>query len=276
MNSFARVLAMTAVLAPGVAAGAESARQLLTRLPRQLQLRQDGPRSYRFICDYLYTEPLGNPLWKERMSAEYTRTSAGGGARWSNVRIARAKGFEEPFPEGEVQPFMEGFEYVLGSAKDTLKPEFFRGFPAADMKPKNLVWDTHMIEDFAWRYFDKLELNRPYALQTAPEDVPLAGAGTFQNRRVELTWTGISKRADRICALIRYEAFGNKFEASAGNVIARGRSHYWGEIWVSLRDKQIEYATLLEDVLTEVSPPGQPAKQLFSVFRKGTFDPLPK
>src|SRR5207253_3094354 len=108
MNSFARVLAMTAVLAPGVAAGAESARQLLSRLPRQLQLRQDGPRRYRFICDYLYTEPLGNPLWKERMSAEYTRTSAGGGARWSNVRIARAKGFEEPFPEGEVQPFMEG------------------------------------------------------------------------------------------------------------------------------------------------------------------------
>ena len=93
---------------------------------------------------------------------------------------------------------------------------------------------------------------------------------------IELTWTGISKRAGRLCALVRYEAFGNKFDASAGAVNARGRSHYWGEIWVSLRDKQIEYATLLEDVVTEVAVPGQAAKQLFNVFRKGTLEPLAK
>jgi hypothetical protein len=171
---------------------------------------------------------------------------------------------------------MEGFEYEFADARDMLKPEFFRGFPAADLKPKNLVWDTHMIEDFAWRRFDRLELNRPVALQSSPEDVPLAGSGTFQNRRVELTWTGISKRADRLCALIRYEAFGNRFDVSAGGVGARGRSHYWGEIWVSLRDKQVEYATLLEDVMSEVAVPGQPAKQLVNVFRKGTLEPLAK
>jgi hypothetical protein len=36
-----------------------------------------------------------------------------------------------------------------------------------------------------------------------------------------------------------------------------GRSHYWGEIYVSLSDKQIEYANLTEDVLTNEKIKGQ-------------------
>ena len=36
-----------------------------------------------------------------------------------------------------------------------------------------------------------------------------------------------------------------------------GRSHYWGEVYVSLSDKQIEYASLSEDVVTDVSITGQ-------------------
>ena len=88
-----------------------------------------------------------------------------------------------------------GFTYVLSRRPDMLKKEFFPGFPEIEVKTKNLVWDMHIIEELGWDYFAKLELNQPYAIQSQPEDVPLAGAGTFQNRRVELTWVGLSGEA---------------------------------------------------------------------------------
>jgi hypothetical protein len=204
---------------------------------------------------------LGNFTNKERVSGRYTRALPDGQARWNNVRIAKAKGFDDAFAEGELQKYMEGFE-------------FFPGFPETEIKTKNLVWDMHMIEEFAWNYFDKLELNRPYSTQSRPEDVPLAGAGTFQNRKIELTWMGISRMNQEICALIRYEAFFNKLKAVVGNISVQGRSHYWGDIWVSLKDKQIEFATLREDVLTEVTLPGQQNKLLVNPFRIITFEKL--
>ena len=244
----------------------------LSRLPIDLKLKGDQPQKYRIICDYLYLDTLANLTNKERVSGEYVRALPGGKARWNDVRIAQAKGFDDPFPAGTSQKYMEGFTYALVNREDMLKPEFFPGFPSSEMKTKNLVWDMHMVEEFAWDYFDKLELNLTYAIQSAPQDVNLAGGGTFQNRKVELTWTGLSKRNNKICALIQYQAFMNKFNTAVGTLTFQGRSHYWGDIWVSLEDKQIEHATLFEDVLVEFKLPEQANKQLIGVLRKATFE----
>lgn len=246
----------------------------LTHLPTDLKLKEDEPQRYRLTFDYLYLDTLGNPTGKERVTGEYTRALPGGKVKWNSVRIAKAKAFDQPFPEGDLQNYMEGFTYQLSSRANMLKKEFFPGFPEIEIKSKNLVWDMHMIEEFAWDYFDRLELNQSYAIQSQPEDVPLAGAGTFQNRRIELTWVGLSKRNNELCALIQYQALMNKFTTSMMNMTFQGRSHYWGDIWVSLKDKQIEYATLTEDVLVEFKLPGQgqAGKQLTGVLRKGTVE----
>jgi hypothetical protein len=244
----------------------------LSHLPTDLKLKEDQPQKYRISFDYIQLDTLGNPTGKERVTAEYVRALPGAKVRWNNVRIAKAKTYDQPFAEGEVQNYMEGFTYVLSRRADMLNKEFFPGFPEIEIKSKNLVWDMHMIEEFGWEYFSKLELNQPYSNQSQPEDVALAGSGTFQNRRIELTWVGLSKRNNEICALIQYQAFMNKFTTSVGNMSFQGRSHYWGDIWVSLKDKQIEYATLFEDVLVEFKLPGQTAKQLLGVLRKGTFE----
>jgi len=244
----------------------------LSHLPTDLKLKEDQPQKYKISFDYIQLDTLGNPSSKERVTAEYVRALPDGKVRWNNVRIAKATTYDQPFAEGEVQNYMEGFSYVLSRRADMLKKEFFPGFPDMEIKSKNLVWDMHMIEEFSWDYFSKLELNRPYSIQSQPEDVPLAGSGTFQNRRIELTWVGLSKRNNEVCALIQYQAFMNKFTTSVGNMSFQGRSHYWGDIWVSLKDKQIEYATLFEDVLVEFKLPGQTSKQLVSILRKGMFE----
>jgi hypothetical protein len=250
----------------------QSVESQLSRLPTDLKLKEDEPQKYRITVDYLTLDTLGNPTGKERVSGDYLRALPDGKVRWNDVRIAKAKGFDQPFPEGASQDYMEGFTYKVSKPAEMLNKEFFPGFPDSEIKTKNLVWDMHMIEQFAWDYFTKLELNQPYAIQSQPEDVPLAGAGTFQNRRIELTWVGLSKRNNETCALIQYQAFMNKFTTFMGKLSFQGRSHYWGDIWVSLKDKQVEYATLFEDVLVEFSLPGQGGKQLINVLRKGTFE----
>jgi hypothetical protein len=249
--------------------------RLLSRLPSQLKLKEDGPQKYRLTFDYLYMDTLGNLTNKERVIGDYTRGLPGGKLMWSGVSIARGKGFDDPYPQGEPQKYMEGFSYNTTTRENMLKQEFFPGFPATEIKTKNLVWDMHMIEEFSWDHFDKLELNRRFAIQSQPEDVPLAGAGTFQNRKILLTWIGVSSKNSEVCALIQYHAFANKFTTTMGKMTFQGRSHYWGEIWVSLADKQIEYATLFEDVLVEFTVPGQTAKQIVPVLRTGTFEKVP-
>src|SRR5262249_43375279 len=245
----------------------------LSRLPRSLALKENGPHRYLFTCDYFYLDTLGNLTRKERVTGQYTRGLADGNARWNNVRIAAARGFDDRFPEGEVQKYMEGFTYGP-SDQSMFNNEFFRGFPAIEVKTKNLVWDTFAFENFAWNYFDKLELNQVYRTLSQPEDVPLAGAGTFQNHQIELVWIGISRRNNKTCALIQYRAFFNKLNVSVANMSFQGRSHYWGDIWLSLDDKQIEYATLFEDVLLEMKMPGQQNKQLLNPFRQATFEKI--
>jgi len=244
----------------------------LQKLPADLQLKEDGPQKYRFVCDYLNLDTYGNLVSKQRVSGDYTRNLPDGKAKWNNVRIADAKTFEDVFPEGAKQDYMEDFTYIY---TDIPKPDFFQKFPPSMIVTRNLVWDTVMFESFGWFYFDKLELNRTYIPSEPQGEISLSGSGTFQNRQIELTWLGISKMNNELCALIQYRAFINKLNVAFNDVSIKGRSHYWGEIWVSLKDKQIERGTLYEDVLVEYKQTGMQAGQLGDVLRIGTFEKLP-
>jgi len=249
----------------------------LSRLPAGLTLQEKGPQKYRFTCDYLHFDVQGNFKNKQRVQAEYTRNLPGGRLRWRNATVAFAGGFTDAFAGEQKQACMEDFGYSDSEREDMLKPKFFKDFPASPFAPllKNLVWDTHMIEGFGQGYFERLKLNEPFRPEKGSGDVPLAGMGKFHNTQIELTWIGNSERNGEACALIRYQAFFNRFEINFMGTPSKGRSHYWGEIWVSLEDKQIEHATLYEDVL--LGPPDleQAIGKLWSVFRIGTLEKVP-
>jgi len=98
--------------------------------------------------------------------------------------------------------------------------------------------------------------------------------GTFHIRDTVLEWMGRSQRNGRDCALIRYQAFFNPLQINSGGMTLQGRSDYWGEIWVALATRQIEYATLYEEVTGEMKMPGQQPAQVLNVFRIGTFEPV--
>jgi len=232
---------------------------------------QAAPRTWHFTCDYYSLDLKGHLISRQRYSALYTRGLANDAVRWSDVTVANGKSFDETFGPAQEQSFMEGFSYPYAATANMMKPDFFSGFPASAIQQRNLVWDTHMLEGFANDY-DKLKLNIPYH---TPDDgdVQLAGSGTFHNRDLQLTLTGTSRRNGRECAVIDYRALFNTLDTKMQGVELIGRSDFWGQIWLSLDTKQIEYATLYEEVIGELTMQGQDKPMNISVVREGVFEP---
>lgn len=242
------------------------------KLPQGLAVKDAGPRTYKFSVDYSSANVKGEVFQRQRLAGEYTRGLPGGDVMWKNVTLATANGPTAPLGTQQKRDFMEGFRYQndLGS---TMRPDFFKEFPPTAVMERNLVWDTGMFELFGHNYFEHLKLNEPYHA-ISNESVDLPGVGTFHNRDIVLQWVGRSRRNGQDCAVIQYQAFFNPLEIANGGVTLNGRSHYWGEIWVSLTTKQIEYATLFEVVIAEMKLPGQESMQVINVFRSGTFEPV--
>ena len=241
-------------------------------LPHGTVVKDAGPRTYRFTVDYDTANATGDVVRRLRVTGDYTRGLANGEVEWRNVGEAQADGATAPFPAAQKQDFIEGFHYPAASP-DTLKPDFFKSFPPSAVYERNLIWDTSMIESFGQDYFDRLKLNVPLHIST-DQDVNMPGVGTFHSRDTVLEWVGRSERNGQECALIDYRAFFNPLQIANGGVSIQGRSDFWGEIWVSLATKQIEYATIYEHVAGQMKLPGQDTLQPLSVFRIGTLEPL--
>jgi hypothetical protein len=241
-------------------------------LPQGMTVKDSGPRTYRFTVDYNSANTKGEIVHRQRIVGEYTRGLEGGEVEWKNVTQADAVGPTAPFGAAQKRDFMEGFRYHnnLGS---TMKPDFFKGFPPTAVLERNLVWDTGGIEMFGQNHFEHLKLNEPYHLGT-DRDVVMPDVGTFRNHDIVLEWIGRSERNGQDCALITYQAFFNPLQIVNGGMTLTGRSDYWGEIWVSLETKQIEYATIKEVVVGEMKLPGQDTTQVIYVFRIGALEPV--
>jgi hypothetical protein len=241
-------------------------------LPQGASVKDKGTRTYRFTVDYNVGNSKSEIIKRQRLTGEYTRGLSGGEVMWKNVAQADADGLTAPFAAAQKRDFMEGFRYRNDLAV-TMKPEFFKAFPPAAVFERNLVWDTGMIEMFGQNYFEHLKLNKPYHI-ISNEDVNLPDVGVFHNRDVVLEWVGRSQRNGQDCAVINYRAFFNPLIVDTAGMNLKGRSDYWGQIWVSLPTKQIEYATLYENVTGEMKLAGQDTPQLLNVFRIGTFEPV--
>jgi len=222
--------------------------------------------------DYNTANTKGEVVHRQHVVGEYTRGLPNGEVAWKNVTVADAVGPSAAFPVVQKRDFMEGFRYYNDLAS-TLRPDFFKGFPPTAVVERNLVWDTGMLEMYGQNYFDHLKLNEPYHAMSN-EDVAMPDVGKFHVRDTVLEWIGRSQRNGQDCALIRYQSFFNPVEIVTGGMTLKGRSDYWGEIWVSLATKQIEYGTLYEVVVGEMKPPGQDTTQVVNVFRIGALEPV--
>lgn len=237
-----------------------------------LEAHSSGARTYRFTVVYNSANSKGELLHRYRLTGDYTSGIADGEVVWKNVTEADADGATAPFRAPRKIEFMEGFRY-RDDLPSTFQPDFFKGFPPTAVFERNLIWDTGMIESFGRDFLDRLKLNEPYHIPSSP-DVNMPDVGTFHNRDVVLERIGRSKRNGKECALILYQAFFNPLRMVNGGMTLEGRSDYWGEIWVSTDARQIEYATIHENVVGEMKLSGQSAAQMVNLFRTGSLDPI--
>lgn len=244
----------------------------LEKFPGNLELREDVPQRYHVVTDYFNKDIYGNFMNKMRVSGDYTRGLEGGLVKWINVFVAHANQLDQSFPQGEKQEFMENFTYI--PSEKMMLESSFGNFPQQLVHLKNLVWDMMAIEAFAWSYLDSLKLNQSISASVINGQVEMDGIGIFENRDIRLRWTGISEMNQEICAVIEYLAMDNPLNVEFGDFKLKGRSHYWGTIWVSLEDKQIEYAFMYEDVVMDMKTPGQTDNQLVNTTREIVFEKL--
>ena len=243
-------------------------------LPQTTTVKDTGTRTYRFTIVYNSTNMRGEMLRRQRLTGDYTRGLRDNKVRWNNVTEEDADGATAPYGPPQPRDFMDGFTYV-NNLGDSMKPDFFKGFPPTAVFERNLVWDTGMFEDFGQNFFQHLKLNEPYSAGY-DEDMTLPNVGTFRNHKVVLEYIGRSERNGQDCAVISYQAFFNPLEINNGGMDMKGRSDYWGLIWVSLATRQIEYATLSETVTAELKLPGQNTIQNVNVLRTGDFQLIKK
>jgi len=244
----------------------------LNVLPKDLKLEEQNPQKYKITADYFNGDIFGNFMNKTRVSGDYTRGFKDGTVKWNNVKIANGHVREGLFENAVSQDYMENFTYA--PSDKMLEAASFSSFPPNSFHTKNLVWDMLAIETFAWVYFDSLEINRTFRPGNLKEEIPLAGEGTFKNRDIQLKWTGISQMNEEVCALIEYRTFDNPLVVDTEQIKIKGRSHYWGTIWVSLKDKQIEHAILFEDVVMDMKMQGQANGQLINTTREISFEKI--
>ena len=228
----------------------------LKQLPKELKLDNSIIRSYQMTTDYLDYDLKSNFVGKRRLTGKITYGLKGDFAKWEDVYFVESKNEKAPFAQGIKQKYLEGFKYQPN--EKIITKGFFEDLPEANTLIKNLFWDMLAFDVFAYSCWDSLKLLEEFHAEEINSEIDIAGIGTFENRDIRITWVGITEINNEICAVLNYSAMNNPLNMELENMSLSGRSHYWGEVYVSLSDKQIEHANLTEDVLTNVKIDGQP------------------
>ena len=118
------------------------------------------------------------------------------------------------------------------------------------------------IETFAWNYFESLQLNKTFIVPDINGSINMAEMGTYDKNNIEMNWLGISMMNNKLCAIIEYRAMDNKVDFHFDNMKSKGSDIQFGKIWVSLDNKQIEYAEIYSNTVQEIEIQGLPDKML--------------
>ncbi len=194
-------------------------------------------------------------------------------ASWDNVRMAQISDFND-VPEHTVNlSALDGFTYGINSM-DFLQESFYDELPA-DLRDlaRWLVSDAIQMQGMVWYLIDSLEFNKELSPDMLKDyDIEFENWVKFTSRYQKLNWSSITKHNEEVCAVINFQSSYNPVQAKTDDMSFKGRSLYYGEIWVSLRDKQVEYACMFEDVVMDLEGSMFPEKQLIDLQREIVFD----
>lgn len=238
----------------------------LESLPENLELVENSPHTYLMTIEYFNKDIYGNLRNKIKVTGEYTRGFKDKHVIWNNVYFSQSNSQTEPYSDKVKQKYIENFSYI--PSQNMLQKSFFDSFDNSmvSILARSLVWDMYAIEIYAWNYFDLLEQNKTFIV-TDKGATDIAGIGIYDQKRIELNWIGISLINNSLCAIIEYRVLDNKLEGQTDFMKSKGSECYWGKTWISLENKQIEYAEMYSNTIQEMEIEGLNNKMLVSTNR---------
>lgn len=240
--------------------------RFLTKLPSGRPENNGKLQKYRMTAVYSNMDIYGNFKGKTRVTGDYTRGYTDGSVQWNNVFISGSNSQYGTFAEGSRKDYMENFRYIPSDSM--LSESAFKNFPSnpENIFARNLTWDMYSVEMFAWKYNDSLSLNKTYVIPVRG-GFNMAEIGKYYHEAIELCWTGISVLNGELSAVIGYRALNNKLELTLPFVKSRGTEQYWGNTWISLKTKQVEYAEIYSATFQELEVQGMKDKMLMKTIR---------
>lgn len=241
----------------------------LTELPKNLTVDNSTPQTYEVSLHWNNRDIDGALLNNNFVKALYTRGLEDGYVRWNDVQM---KNLTDTLGVMRQIPELNGLQYKI-DGDNFVKQEFYNNFPQQHVDLiRWFVQDGVAIETYGWMYFDSLKLNEVfYPAYFQNQRVDVENYVNFTNQSLSLHWTGVSKRNNETCAIIHYQAMYNNIDANTDVMKLSGRSMYWGDIWVSLTDKHIEYATMYEDVVFKMTLKANNYEQRLDLQREIIF-----
>jgi hypothetical protein len=260
------ILSVGSIILPGFA-NCQSTKNYVNSLPKHLKLEEKTPQKYLMTAEYFNKDIYGNPGSKVKVTGEYTRGLDSGYVCWNNAFVSHVNNPSESYQNSVKQDYMENFKYIPSS--HLMEESCFINFPnhLDNIFSRNLIWDMMAIEGYAWNYFDALDLNKTYIIPDIRGTFKMADIGVYNHATIELIWIGISMMNNKLCAIIEYRALDNKIELNLKEMKSKGSELYWGKTWISLENKQIEYAEMFSNTIQEIEIQGLPEKMLVSTKR---------
>jgi hypothetical protein len=170
---------------------------------------------------------------------------------------------------------LDGLKYKIVGDNFT-KLDFYKNFPQAHVDIiRWFVQDQVAFNVYGLMFLDSLKLNTPYYPDFfSNHNAKIDNYVNFNTKALNITWTGISKRGKNTCALVHFQGMYNPIEADNDIMTLKGRSCFWGDIWVSLVSRQIEFATMNEDLIFKMNLKANKYEQRINLQRELKYEKL--
>jgi hypothetical protein len=241
--------------------------------PSEIKAGKSGIQKYDVSLKWQNLDAInGNKINCNAVKATYIVGLENDSVSWKDVSLSQINDFQQKSYNGTNLPSFNGFTYKINET-NFLKDEFYKTIPLEQRDlAKWLVSDAIQMQGLAWYVFDSLEYNKPFIpIFLNNYDVKFKDWVTFTNRYQKLIWSGITKYNNEVCAIVKFESLYNPLKIDNSQMSVKGRSLYYGEIWISLSDKQVEYATMVEDVVMKLKSSLFPEEQLIDLQREIVF-----
>ncbi len=242
--------------------------------PVDIKVNDTGIQEYEVTLKWQNLDAIsGQKINCNIVQRTYLTGQEDGFVAWKDVSLAQVEDFRQTQFTATELPAFDNFSY---KAMDTafLAEEFYKDIPMElrDLA-KWLVSDAIQMQGLSWYVFDSLSYNEEFIPKLLENyDITFEDWVTFSSRYQKLIWSGIGKHNNEICAIIKFESYYNPISIENENMSVKGRALYYGEMWVSLEDKQVEFASMLEDDIFKIQSSQFQGEQLLDLQREVVFN----